>query len=164
MRNTKKLVTLALLTTVALMLSYVEAMLPSFGVPGVKMGLANIAVIFVLYRFGPREAALISLFRVVLNGFLFTGLSALLYSFCGAVLSLLGMILLKKSDRFSAVGVSVAGGVLHNAGQILVAMLVMETTAFTYYFPVLALSGTISGILIGLCGAELVKKVPENFR
>ena len=160
--KTKKLVTLALLTTVAMMLSYVEAMLPSLGVPGVKMGLANIAVIFALYRLGPKDAALISVLRVVLNGFLFTSPSAVVYSLAGAVLSLLGMILLKRTDVFSCVGVSVAGGVLHNAGQIFVAMLVMETTAFTYYFPVLALSGTVSGVLIGLCGAELVRKVPEN--
>ena len=158
--KTRKLVTLALLTTVAMMLSYVEAMLPSLGVPGVKMGLANIAVIFALYRFGAKDAALISILRVLLNGLLFTNPSAVVYSLAGAVLSLLGIILLKRLDVFSSVGVSVAGGVLHNAGQILVAMLVLETTAFSYYFPVLAISGTVSGVLIGLCGAELVKKVP----
>ena len=158
--KTKKLVTLALLTAVAMMLSYVEAMIPSIGVPGVKMGLANIAVIFVLYRFGAKDAALVSLVRVILMGFIFTGAGALLYSLAGAALSLAGMMILKKVDLFSCVGVSVAGGVLHNAGQILVAMAVLETTAFTYYFPILALSGTISGILIGLCGAELVKKIP----
>ena len=160
--KTKKIVTLALLTTVAMMLSYVEAMIPSIGVPGVKMGLANIVIIFALYRFGGREAALISLLRVFLMGFIFTSVSALIYSFAGATLSLAGMMILKKLDFFSSVGVSVTGGVLHNAGQILVAMAVLETTAFTYYFPILALSGTISGILIGLCGAELEKRIPKR--
>ena len=160
--KTKKIVTLALLTTVAMMLSYVEAMIPSIGVPGVKMGLANIVIIFALYRFGGREAALISLLRVFLMGFIFTSVSALIYSLAGATLSLAGMMILKKLDFFSSVGVSVTGGVLHNAGQILVAMAVLETTAFTYYFPILALSGTISGILIGLCGAELEKRIPKR--
>jgi len=160
--KTKKMVSLALLIAIAMMLSYVEAMIPSVGIPGVKMGLANIVVIFILYRIGLKEAAAVSLVRVVISGLLFTGVSAMLYSFAGAVLSLLGMIILKKSDMFSCIGVSVAGGVLHNLGQIIVAMLVLETTAFTYYFPILALSGTISGILIGLCGAELVRRIPNS--
>ena len=159
--KTRKLVTLALLTTVAMMLSYVEAMLPSLGVPGVKMGLANIVVIFALYRFGAKDAALISILRVLLNGLLFTNPSAVVYSLAGAVLSLLGMILLKRLDVFSSVGVSVAGGVMHNAGQILMAVILMGTAQIAYYLPVLVITGTVTGVLIGLVSALVINRVKK---
>ena len=116
MKETKRFVLLAMLTAVALILSYVESLLPSVGIPGVKMGLANIAVIFALFRFGWKEAAALSLVRVVLVSLLFGSVGAMLYSLAGAVLSLAVMALLRRIDRFSTVGVSVAGGVAHNAG------------------------------------------------
>ena len=122
MKKTKRLVLLAMLTAVAMILSYVESLLPSVGIPGVKMGLANIAVIFALFRFGWKEAAALSLVRVVLVSLLFGSVGAMLYSLAGAVLSLAVMALLRRIDRFSTVGISVAGGVAHNAGQILMAM------------------------------------------
>ena len=125
MKNTKRLVLLAMLTAVAMILSYVESLLPSVGIPGVKMGLANIAVIFALFRFGWKEAAALSLVRVVLVSLLFGSVGAMLYSLAGAVLSLAVMALLRRIDRFSTVGISVAGGVAHNAGQILMAMLIL---------------------------------------
>ena len=124
MKKTKRLVLLAMLTAVAMILSYVESLLPSVGIPGVKMGLANIAVIFALFRFGWKEAAALSLVRVVLVSLLFGSVGAMLYSLAGAVLSLAVMALLRRIDRFSTVGISVAGGVAHNAGQILMAMLI----------------------------------------
>lgn len=159
--KTKKLTTMALLTAVAMILSYVEAMLPSLGIPGVKMGLANIAVVFALYRMSWREAAVISLIRVVLMALLFTGVAAMLYSLAGAVLSLLLMGLLKKTGLFSPIGISVAGGVGHNAGQVLLAMWMLETGELIWYLPVLALSGVISGILIGLAGGLLVMRTKK---
>ena len=119
--------TLALLTATAMILSYVESLLPSVGVPGVKLGLANIAVIFALYRLGWKSALAVSVVRVFMVTLLFGSLSALLYSLAGAGLSLVVMALLRRSDRFSSVGVSVAGGVAHNAGQILMAMLLLGT-------------------------------------
>ena len=119
MKKTKRLVLLAMLTAVAMILSYVESLLPQVGIPGVKMGLANIAVIFALFRFGWKEAAALSLVRVLLVSLLFGSVGAMLYSLAGAVLSLAVMALLRRTDRFSTVGVSVAGGVAHNAGQIL---------------------------------------------
>ena len=160
--KTKKLVTLSMLAAVAMVLSYVESRLPSLGIPGVKMGLANIAVIFTLYRFSLKEAALISLVRVALVTALFAAPSALIYSLAGALCSLAVMGLLKKTGHFSAVGVSVAGGVAHNIGQILAAMAILETDALLYYLPVLMLSGLAGGVLIGLCGAILVKRVPKG--
>lgn len=161
MKKTKRLVLLAMLTAVAMILSYVESLLPSVGIPGVKMGLANIAVIFALFRFGWKEAAALSLVRVVLVSLLFGSVGAMLYSLAGAVLSLAVMALLRRIDRFSTVGVSVAGGVAHNAGQILMAMLILQTKQLLGYLPVLAVSGIAGGVLTGLAAALLIRRIPE---
>lgn len=161
MKKTKRLVLLAMLTAVAMILSYVESLLPSVGIPGVKMGLANIAVIFALFRFGWKEAAALSLVRVVLVSLLFGSVGAMLYSLAGAVLSLAVMALLRRIDRFSTVGISVAGGVAHNAGQILMAMLILQTKQLLGYLPVLAVSGIVGGVLTGLAAALLIRRIPE---
>lgn len=161
MKKTKRLVLLAMLTAVAMILSYVESLLPSVGIPGVKMGLANIAVIFALFRFGWKEAAALSLVRVVLVSLLFGSVGAMLYSLAGAVLSLAVMVLLRRIDRFSTVGISVAGGVAHNAGQILMAMLILQTKQLLGYLPVLAVSGIAGGVLTGLAAALLIRRIPE---
>ena len=161
MKETKRLVLLAMLTAVAMILSYVESLLPSVGIPGVKIGLANIAVIFALFRFGWKEAAALSLVRVVLVSLLFGSVGAMLYSLAGAVLSLAVMALLRRIDRFSTVGVSVAGGVAHNAGQILMAMLILQTKQLFGYLPVLAASGIAGGVLTGLAAALLIRRIPE---
>ena len=161
MKKTKRLVLLAMLTAVAMILSYVESLLPSVGIPGVKMGLANIAVIFALFRFGWKEAAALSLVRVVLVSLLFGSVGAMLYSLAGAVLSLAVMALLRRIDRFSTVGISVAGGVAHNAGQILMAMLILQTKQLLGYLPVLAVSGIAGGVLMGLAAALLIRRIPE---
>lgn len=160
MKKTKRLVLLAMLTAVAMILSYVESLLPSVGIPGVKMGLANIAVIFALFRFGWKEAAALSLVRVVLVSLLFGSVGAMLYSLAGAVLSLAVMALLRRIDRFSTVGISVAGGVAHNAGQILMAMLILQTKQLLVYLPVLAVSGIAGGVLTGLAAALLIRRIP----
>lgn len=161
MKKTKRLVLLAMLTAVAMILSYVESLLPSVGIPGVKMGLANIAVIFALFRFGWKEAAALSLVRVVLVSLLFGSVGAMLYSLAGAVLSLAVMALLRRIDRFSTVGISVAGGVAHNAGQILMAMLILQTKQLLGYLPLLAVSGIAGGVLTGLAAALLIRRIPE---
>lgn len=161
MKKTKRLVLLAMLIAVAMILSYVESLLPSVGIPGVKMGLANIAVIFALFRFGWKEAAALSLVRVVLVSLLFGSVGAMLYSLAGAVLSLAVMALLRRIDRFSTVGISVAGGVAHNAGQILMAMLILQTKQLLGYLPVLAVSGIAGGVLTGLAAALLIRRIPE---
>ena len=161
MKKTKRLVLLAMLTAVAMILSYVESLLPSVGIPGVKMGLANIAVIFALFRFGWKEAAALSLVRVVLVSLLFGSVGAMLYSLAGAVLSLAVMALLRRIDRFSTVGISVAGGVAHNAGQILMAMLILQTKQLLGYLPVLAVSGIAGGVLTGLAAALLIRRIPD---
>ena len=151
-----------LLIALALVLSYVESLLPPIGVPGVKLGLPNLAIVFALYRLGWKDACVLSLARVVLVTLLFGNGAALVYSIAGAVLSLSLMGLLWKTGKFSAVGVSVAGGVAHNAGQILVAMALLETSRLAWYLPVLWLSGTVAGVLVGVVAGVLVKRVPNQ--
>ena len=151
-----------LLTALALVLSYLESLVPPLGVPGVKLGLPNLAVVFALYRLGFKDACAISLVRVVLVALLFGNGAALAYSIAGAALSLALMGLLKRTGKFSSVGVSVAGGVAHNAGQILVAMALLETSRLAWYLPVLWISGMIAGVLVGIVSGVLVKRVPER--
>ena len=154
----KRVTVMAMCIALALILSYVESQIPSPGIPGVKLGLANLVVVFALYRLGWKEAAGISLLRVFLVSLLFGHAASLAYSASGAALSLVGMILLKKWDRLSCVAVSVIGGVLHNAGQILMAWALMGANV-VWYLPVLILSGTVAGIAIGVVSAILVKRI-----
>ncbi len=156
----EKIAQYGLITALALVLSWVESLLPPLGVPGVKLGLPNLAVVFALYRLGVRDACVISLVRVVLVALLFGNGAALAYSIAGAALSLSLMGLLKKTGKFSSIGVSVAGGVAHNAGQILVAMVLLETARLAWYLPVLWVSGTVAGVLIGIVAGVLVERVP----
>lgn len=158
--KTSKITLMALSIAVAMVLSFVESQIPAFvAVPGVKVGLANIAVMFTLYKLGWKEAAVISLVRVFMVSLLFGSAASLFYSAAGAALSLLGMILLKKSGLFSPVAVSIAGGVLHNVGQIAMACLLLDTNVIGYYLPFLILSGIAAGIVVGLAAAVLIKRV-----
>lgn len=161
MTRTKKMTVLALSVSLALVLSYLELLLPPISTvaPGIKPGLANIVVVFVLYRLGVKNAACVSALRLALSALLFGSVLTLAYSAAGACLSLCGMALLRRTDRFSPVGVSVCGGVLHNLGQILVAAALMKTAAIGYYMIVLTVTGIISGVLVGLCGALLLRYI-----
>ncbi len=151
---------MALTVALAMILSFVESQIPAFvAVPGVKMGLANIAVVFALYKLGWKEAILVSLIRVFLVSLLFGTGASLFYSLAGAVLSLIGMIGLRATRLFSSVAVSVAGGVLHNVGQIGMACLLLETDVLRYYLPFLALSGILAGVVIGVVAAIMVKRI-----
>lgn len=155
---------LGMCASVALLLSYVETLFPPLfaAVPGIKIGLPNVAIIFLLYRFGVKEAAIVSFVRLIIVSMLFGNTMTLAYSVAGAVLSLLTMALLKRMNFLSTIGVSVAGGVSHNIGQILVAMVLLSTAEIGYYMIVLAVTGTISGIFVGLCGAFLIKRLPDK--
>lgn len=156
----RKVALYGVLIALALVLSYLESLVPlSFAVPGIKMGLPNIVIVFALYSLGFKDAAIISLLRVVLVSILFGNVMSMAYSLAGAVLSLLVMLLLFKSGKFGTAGVSVAGAVAHNAGQILTAMLLLETAQISYYLPVLCISGTVAGICIGLISAVLLKRI-----
>ena len=129
-------------TALALIFSYVELLIPiNFGIPGAKLGLANLVIVIVLYKTDWKEALLLSVVRIILAGFLFGNLFGILYSLAGGILSLAVMTLLKKTGAFSVIGVSMAGGVSHNVGQLIIAMLVVETYAVGYYLPVLLITG-----------------------
>ena len=143
-----------------MVLSYLESRIPTFvAIPGIKIGLANIAVIFALYKFGIKEALTISLVRVFLISLLFGSPVSLIYSLSGATLSLSCMILLKTLTPLTEVGVSVVGGIMHNVGQIIAASILLSTNVVVYYLPFLILSGTIAGIAVGVVSALLVKRV-----
>ena len=158
--KTKKVAVMAMAIALAMILSFVESQVPALvTVPGVKLGLANIAVVFALYKLGWKEAVLISLIRVFLVSLLFGNVASLFYSIAGAVLSLTGMILLRRIKILSTVAVSVAGGVLHNVGQIAMACILLETNVIKYYLPFLILSGTVTGVVIGLLAAIMIKRV-----
>lgn len=160
--SVSSLVMIGLCIAFSMVLSFIESQLPPFiAIPGIKIGMANIAVVFVLYKMGWKQAVLVSTIRVMLSSVLFGQAVSLLYSLAGAVLSLSGMILIKKTDRFSSIAVSVAGGVLHNVGQIIVACLITETKQLLLYLPVLLITGTISGIVIGLTAGLLNKRIEK---
>ena len=158
--DTKKLVLMALTASIAMVLSAIEMQIPAFTtIPGVKIGFANIAVIYALYRFGEKEAITISLVRIFTIAMLFGNASTLIYSLAGALLSFGVMIILKRFTPLSTVSVSVAGGLFHNIGQIITACLIMETAAIAIELPWLFLSGTIAGIAVGVAASLLIKKV-----
>lgn len=156
----KKTAYLGLLTAAAMILGYVESLVPVFaGVPGMKLGLPNLAIVMVLYLYSWKEALAVSVVRILGIGLLFGNLFSIAFSMAGGVLSLICMELVRRYLRLSCVGVSMVGGVAHNAGQIAVAAVVVENMRITYYFPVLAVSGTVTGILIGVLGGEMVRRM-----
>lgn len=149
-----------MIVSAAMLLSFIESRLPSFtAVPGIKVGLANIAVTFALYKLGVKEAAVVSAVRVCLMALLFGSLVSMIYGLSGALLSLIIMSLLKGLRRFSPVGVSVVGGVAHNVGQIAAACILLRTSAIAYYLPVLLLTGTLAGVVTGTAAGILIKRL-----
>ena len=152
---------MGLLTALGLIIGYIEFLIPiPLGIPGVKPGFANIVIVWALYSLGPWEALMINGMRIFLSGFLFGNFSMILYSLAGAAVSFLCMCLAKKSGLFSMIGVSMIGGVMHNMGQLLVAMAVLETLSLVYYGPVLLAAGVITGLLIGIVTGEVKKRIP----
>lgn len=160
MKRNKMVAQYGLMVALALILSYAEAQIPAFfAVPGMKLGLTNVVVLFALYRMGSRSALLVNFLRIFLVSVLFGNGMSLAYSLAGGLLSGLVMILLKKMGKFRIVTVSIVGGIAHNIGQILVAILVLETTALAWYLLVLWFTGLGSGFLIGLLGGELCRRL-----
>ncbi len=161
MPKTRKIAVLGLLTALCFALSYAEFLLPApaAGLPGIKLGLANICVLAALYLFGFWEAAAVNLARIVLSWLIFGSFSGFLYSLAGGILSILTMGLLKKSGKFSPIGVSAAGGSVHNLGQLAVAGLMTDASVIWYYGPVLLVVGCLSGILNGAIAAVILKRV-----
>ena len=158
--NNKRIAFLGLFVALAFVLSYIEYMLPlNIGIPGAKVGFANLVVMVALYTVGEKNAIALSLIRVVLVGLTFGNISMMMYSLAGAALSLFAMLIAKKIGKLSVTGVSVLGGVFHNIGQIIVAMLVLETESLIYYLPFLMVIGTITGVLIGFVANLITTRV-----
>ena len=161
----KRLAYLGVCTSIALVLAWVESMLPPIyaALPGIKLGLPNVAILFILYSYGVWDAAAVSFVRIVAIALMFGNpVTTIAYSLSGAILSLTGMAILKRVGIFSPVGVSVAGAVLHNVGQVLAAVILLETTMLWYYLVVLLITGVVSGIFVGLCGGFAVKRISRE--
>lgn len=149
-----------LMAALALIFSYVEAIIPySASLPGIKLGIANVVTVIALYKFGVKDAIAVSIIRIVIAGLLFNGLFGMIYSLAGATLSLAGMIALKRTGLFSVTGVSMAAGVLHNMGQLIIASALIEDLRIFFYFPVLMFSGIVAGILVGIASTIIIKSI-----
>ena len=151
---------MGLLLATALILSYIESLIPFFfGVPGMKLGLPNMAIVMALYMFGWKEAIVINIFRIVISGFLFGNMYGILFSLSGAVISFIAMLIIKSTDRFSMTGTSIIGGVFHNIAQILVAAFVVKTSGIIYYMPVLIIAGVITGFINGTIASQVMTHI-----
>ncbi|MDD3414275.1 MAG: Gx transporter family protein [Lachnospiraceae bacterium] len=156
----KKISTLSALLTLSLICSYIESLIPFyFGVPGMKLGLTNLVIVFLLYSYSFKEALAVNVARILLTGFLFGNLFGILYSLAGALLSLVMMALIQRTKKFSVIGVSVCGGVTHNIGQLLMAMMIVENYRVSFYLPVLIVAGCLMGALIGIAANEVIRRV-----
>lgn len=154
----KRMAYFGLFIALAFVFSYVEAILPtSIPIPGVKLGLANIVVLTVLYAYGSKEAFIISVVRIILVALTFSNMFTMVYSLAGGLLSWAVMSLFKKIDKFSIIGVSVMGGLSHNMGQLLVAAVLMQTRSLVYYLPILMVGGIVTGIIIGILSRAILK-------
>lgn len=157
--KSKKISFLGLSIGLAMILSFVESQIPPLvALPGIKVGLPNLIIVFLLYRIGWKEAVTVSLIRIFLVSLLFGNIQTITFSFAGAILSLIGMITLNKTKLFSCITVSIVGGILHNIGQIIAACFWTQTSEIAFYLPVLLISGVIAGFLIGLVSGILVEK------
>ena len=149
-------------TALALIFSYVESLIPIYmGIPGVKLGLANLIIVIALYKMSIKETYILSVVRIVLAGFMFGNLFGILYSLAGGILSLTTMCILKKTDKFSVYGISMVGGVFHKIAQLIMAAIVLESVSIGYYFPVLLISGLVTGFVIGLISNEMMKRLKK---
>lgn len=158
--NAKAITRFGMLTAVALVLGWVERFIPiAATAPGIKLGLANTVLLYAIYLMDVKGTALLMVMKVLLSGFLFAGLSGMLYSFAGGLLSLLVMLLLRRINGLSIIGVSIAGGVSHNIGQILAACLVVQSRALLGYLPILLLAGTVTGLLTGIAAKSAIKGI-----
>ncbi len=152
-----------IMAALALILSYVELQIPAFfAIPGMKLGLTNIVVVVALYTLGEKSAFFINLVRIIVVSILFGNVMALWFSLAGGILSTLIMIILKKTNWFSPVGVSAAGGITHNIGQIIVAIIVLRTGFIIWYLPVLWASGVVSGVIIGIIGGIVCRHLAAS--
>ena len=160
--KSKKVAFFAPLVALAFVFSYLESLIPfHFGIPGIKLGLANLVVVTALYTVGEKQAFAVSVIRIILSGLTFGGVFSLVYSLAGGILSFLAMLIAKRCRALSVTGVSVIGGSIHNIGQLIAAAIVMETPSIAYYLPVLLLSGAVTGAVIGVVGNLIINRLDK---
>lgn len=161
-KQTKRLTIYGILIALALVLSYVESLVPAFfAVPGMKLGLTNVVVVIALYKMDVKSAVIINFVRIVLVAVMFSNGASFLYSLAGGILSMLVMIVLKLTGKVQMATVSSFGGIFHNVGQIIMAIILLGTTAIGYYLAILWFVGLITGLIIGVIAAEVVKRLPD---
>jgi len=157
--STKKIAYLGVFLALSMIFSYVEVLIPFyFGVPGMKLGLPNAVIVILLYAFGPVEALIVNLLRIFLTSLLFTNVFSFWFSLAGGLISFLVMFLMKRLLSFSPCGTSIFGGVFHNVGQLLVAMVIVSNYAVSFYLPVLLIFGFLTGALNGVIAREILKR------
>lgn len=158
--KTKNMIYSGVLIALAMLIGYIEQNIPiNIGIPGVKLGLANAVTIVALCVLGKKEAILITELRIILMAFMFGKIFAMIFSISGSILSLLVMLFLKRTQKFSNIGISVSGAVMHNVGQIIAAAILLHTKAILYYLPVLIIAGVIAGIIIGIMSQIIIERI-----
>lgn len=163
MQNSKNIAMTALFTAFAVILSYIESFIPVIGIPGVKLGLANFAIMLALYLLGYRHAIITNIVRIIIIGAFFGNLFSICFSIAGAVISFCAMALCKKTGKLSMVTVAIVGGVFHNVSQILVAAFVVNTYGIITYIPVLIVSGIVTGLIIGILSDIVYRRIKNDF-
>ena len=160
-KKVKNIALFGMMVALAFTFSYLESLIPfNFGVPGVKLGLANIVVVIALYTMKPRDAFFIAIVRVFLAGLTFGNAYSIAYSLCGSVLSFTVMYLVKKT-KLSIIGVSMLGGIMHNIGQLIVAVVLTSTVRIAYYLPVLLVSGMVTGVIMGYASKLVIDRISK---
>ena len=159
----KKISLMALFTAFAVILSYIETFIPTVGIPGAKLGLANFAVIMVMYAVGNKEAFFINVIRIIIIGLFFGNMFSICFSIAGALVSFIGMVLLKSTKRISMITVAIIG-VLHNVGQIIIASVILKNVGIFTYVPILMIAGIITGTVIGILSNILYKRTREYIK
>lgn len=158
--NTKKIALWGMLTALAFVLSYLESLIPfSIGIPGAKIGLANLVVLTALYKLGYKDAFILNIIRILLTAITFGNIFSFILSLSGGLLSYMIMALAKKTEKAPVILVSILGGISHNMGQIIAAVFIVHSTYVIAYFPILLFIGILSGTLIGLIGKVLIKRL-----
>ncbi len=161
----KRVAMAGIFVSLALIFSYVESLIPfNFGIPGIKLGLANVVIVTGLYLMKLPDVCLISVIRIFVSGLLFGNMMSLIYSLSGGILSLAIMIILKKINKFSVIGVSISGAVCHNIGQIAAAIIVTGVPVIAYYLPILMAVGIITGAVMGIIASRILSILTRSIK
>ncbi|WP_044912838.1 Gx transporter family protein [Butyrivibrio sp. WCE2006] len=159
----KRISVLGLLLCYAMILTYIESIIPFFGgVPGMKLGLPNMVIVLLLFCYGEFEGIIINVLRIILTGFLFGTLFGIMFSISGAVISFITMVIIKRLDLLDIKGVSICGGLAHNLGQLLIAIFIVKTSGIMFYLPLLLIAGALTGFLNGFIANAMIGYIKNS--